>query len=1023
MSEVLGTSSSPAPQGKAIDLLRQCVFPEVWKFVPVAGKATFIKEWATRPLSRSELEQAYKLGSKYDGLGVVTGGFSHGLIALDIDGPEADERYKAYAGDAHEAHGEERTMAWTSGRPGRRQLLYRVPFSMVPELKDVKTLILRADGTWACGSGDAERIRAAAERGEYQEVVLRFNQCQSVVPGSVHPETGKRYEWLNYNGGLVNEAPDWILNILRDFRQPQRWLSEEDLAQIDLQVTTTAIPPRQIRGWFFKDEVQARLRPRLEDLIFKHPTFDRYGWKERDGNNPHRMSGCPWHGGESGTAFQYSVISGCWDCKACGVGGDVLDFVHKVAVNDPMAGRPTGGELEGYVTRIATELGYQYPEDLQIQQVKEVPRTVMSSEELLKKTLELREEIHNPGLLNATLTDLAADTGRRINGQDLLRLAHEYEAYELFDDKDQDTAAWFDKTEAMVDVIPGLLKKPSQVMLHSPGGKGKTSACMGLAKAIGRGLTMKVRGIDVPCQQGPVLWIQSDQSPSKLKQDCEDNEIDPRKDRWYIYKSGFQINHVHRLREWINEYKPALVVIDSLGSCSTKVMAKEIEKAYADPLYTYSLMNGIEGGFPAVPIIWVHHNNKSGEYRGNAYLENAVDERWSLRELTDQEREKVQHSGRNPSQCRFIQIHKSRNSREGDLLVVERDENYAFSVHDFTPTERREDNGHGDPEPKTMILRIVKDHALAQRQGGLEGPGMTVKEVWEQLVGEMGGQGRKACSQRTTRRQLDRWVQQGMLVLGEEVEVKGSNKPAETYTLPPTPARAGRFGGVICSVTPSDPLQQNGFASDKTSDTPCHLFTGVTSSAGASEDVPNKCQDGTSDNVNPPVVTSSNPVPEGDLGENGTSDKSGIVLREEPTESEAGYVGDLTGNAEDDGAQGCEARQAGDVGGEVPPGEELLRAARRPDAHLATDLGQAGGPGAPIGEAVSGPGLSGPPPSGPVVGPEDPYVGPADPLSASSAQDDGFDPLMIECWRDLPVVKGMRELMESLLTDTGEGAG
>jgi hypothetical protein len=36
-------------------------------------------------------------------------------------------------------------------------------------------------------------------------------------------------------------------------------------------------------------------------------------------------------------------------------------------------------------------------------------------------------------------------------------------------------------------------------------------------------------------------------------------------------------------------------------------------------------------------------------------------------------------------------------------------------VWDYTPTERREDQGQGDPEPNTMALRIVKERVLKAR--------------------------------------------------------------------------------------------------------------------------------------------------------------------------------------------------------------------------------------------------------------------------------------------------------------------
>jgi hypothetical protein len=118
------------------------------------------------------------------------------------------------------------------------------------------------------------------------------------------------------------------------------------------------------------------------------------------------------------------------------------------------------------------------------------------------------------------------------------------------------------------------------------------------------------------------------------------------------------------------------------------------------------------------------------------------------------------------------------------------DEDFAYSVWDYTPTERREDQGQGDPEPNTMALRIVKERVLKAR--GEDGDGedrITAKQVWEQLVGEITGQGRKAPSSKTVRRWLDRWVTNGVLVEGKKRVVSGSDKPVTTYTLPPPRVR------------------------------------------------------------------------------------------------------------------------------------------------------------------------------------------------------------------------------------------
>lgn len=794
------SSAGSSLEGRAIDLLRAGVFPNNWKFVPVAGKATYIKEWATRPLSSSELETAYKCGAQYHGLGVLTGEFSGGLIALDIDGEEADARYRAAAGAEYQAFGQESTMSWTSGKPGRRQILWQVPPAVVKELRHVKTLILRMDGSWSLGTGDEERVKApdSAAAGavvEYQEVVLRFNHCQSVVPGSPHPDTHKRYRFLNYNGGSVQPVPDWVMTLLRDHRKPVQWLSDEDQKAVTEALSETLVPARQIRGWFFKEEVQRRLMPRLDELVFNDPVFSRYGWKERAGDNPQRMSGCPWHGGSSGTAFQYSTLTGCWDCKACGIGGDVLDFLHKSAKNNPHAGRPMGPDLERYVAEIAQKLGYSYPEDLQRKEIVERPRTSMSEREFLDALGVIHDEERNPAIRMGRMAALAQETGRRLSGRECLAAMDEHLYYEQARSRN-DANAWYENLQGMRHTVPNLLMAPAQVVLHAAGGLGKTSACMGLAVTIGRGRPMKVRGIEVPVRQGPVLWIQNDQNPEKLLRDCEDNGINPAKDKWFVVRRGFQMNHTHEFTEWIREIRPALVVVDSIGSCSTKMQVEEKDKAFAHPLYFYANMNGDPDGFPSTSIIWIHHDNAKGDVRGTKYLINAIDEQWHLRALKEQERDVLRQKGKVSSNCRMIEIKKSRVGRNGDLLVVERDRDFAYSVEDYTPTLRREDEGQGDPEPHTMMLDIVK-----QSSGAGKGP-LTAKEVWEVLVGEMGAQNRQAPSVKTVRRHLQRWAQDGMLVLGKGKREE-SDRPVELFSL----ARASCSNGVPLSLTPSKPLQ------------------------------------------------------------------------------------------------------------------------------------------------------------------------------------------------------------------------
>lgn len=859
-------------QAKALRQLEHNIYPAGWSFVPVAGKDTYIKDWTIQPLSKDKVIELYKTKTAYTGIGVVTGTLSDGLIALDIDGPDADSKYKQVAGTDYEPYGAEKTMAWTSGRVERRQIVYRMPSQLVYELTSLKKLYCARNHEteqyeWS------DTVPQDQTEGDYQELVLRFNACMSVLPGSKHPD-GMIYKWLSYNDGMPANAPGWLLDAVRPSRKPVVFLTSEELSELSDDLgSNTLIPPKQIRGWFFREEVQAKLLPRLDELIFNHSTFDDYGWKQRSGSKPQMLSGCPWHGGKSGTSFQYSVDTGCWDCKACGVHGDVLDFVHKIRTGNKYAPRPQGSELENYVAEITEALGYSYPEDAQPRVIKSVdtPRLVMNEREFHEALIRIHDEELNPALRLGRMAGLAAETGRRLTGQQCLASMDSYRYYETSRHANA-KKKWWQDIERMSFVIPNLLQKPSQVMLHAAGGLGKTSACMGLATAIGRGQPMRIRGIELPIKQGTVLWIQNDQNTAKLLQDCEDNGIDPDVDTWFIFKKGFQLDHTQDFCNWIKEFKPALVVVDSIGSCSTKMLIEEKDKAFASPFYFYAEQNGAPEGFPACSIIWIHHDNAQGEARGTRYLTAAVDEQWHLRRPSEDEREKLRERRLVPSSCRLIQIKKSRSGREGDLLVVERDPDFAYAVWDWTPTERKEDMGQGDPEPHTTALRIVRDHVQRARDGSGDGPDrMTAKEVWERLGEEMAGQARQAPHLRTVKRWLERWVEGGVLVDGKMRIVLGSDRPVPSYTLPPSRARALSICEGLLLSAPRERLQEQ----EKGKDNP-EIAEEVVRSFKEPCPTPESNGHATDSETG---VFSSIPVPESDLSEQGANDIPGDISR------------------------------------------------------------------------------------------------------------------------------------------------
>ena len=757
---------------KALDLLRQGAFPQEWSFIPVAGKETYVTGWTEESKLTEWVIQKYKENICYAGIGVVTGSFSDGLIAVDIDGSDADKRYKEYVGAAYEIPGEETTMVITSGREGRRQLLYKVPGWLTRRLKDLNKLIYRVDRNWHKGSGDPinkqQADKAKKEKEEdpnaYQEFVLRFNKCQSVLPGSLHPITGKRYTFGNYNDGKIADAPAWITDLLVVHAEPESIFSKEESLAIkkDLYYEEGRLPDKQIRGWFFKAEGELQGLLSKIDLVetFYSDIKDSFGPWNPKGDGKQEINYCPFHGGESGTSFQVVSNSGVWHCWGCGVGGDLLSYIHAVNQDDVLAGDPHGADLDAAVSQICQAVGLSYPECVAPPiktQTEIVPKGIrMSPEQLLAEASAILNRTRNPAIQQLELMSLADRSGLYgCRASELKKLALNHEDF-VSSDRDQliRRKEWIDEISAEDFVIPGLVRKPAQYMVHSRGGVGKSEMLLGLAKKVGRGESIQIRGMEIQIPPQQVVWINKDQSDTRLLSMLEMQDIDLRGDdaSWFNLVNEWKLDRPQDLADIINQVKPGMVVIDSLGTVLEGI-AKENEGEYADLVYQIAQLNGNPGkawGFTGTSIFWIHHNRKDGtDFRGSDRLLNAMDETWALRVLSEEE-----EADRGVNK-RIMTVGKSRFGRGGDQLLISRDLSFNYELEDLTPLVQREGiNRDGDSTPETLALRII---ARAETP-------ITEKALLEQLHTEMRGEGRvELPTRRAVRKYISIWIDAGLV--------------------------------------------------------------------------------------------------------------------------------------------------------------------------------------------------------------------------------------------------------------------
>lgn len=124
------------------------------------------------------------------GLGLRTGKISGGILAVDLDGQSAIDKFtELYGGTLPQ------TVSFTSGKPGRMQLIFKIPQEQWAGLKN----------------------KFVFQTGEGEQIELRWNNHLSVLPPSIHPETQQSYQWINSPDSTATATcPEWILDPLRE---------------------------------------------------------------------------------------------------------------------------------------------------------------------------------------------------------------------------------------------------------------------------------------------------------------------------------------------------------------------------------------------------------------------------------------------------------------------------------------------------------------------------------------------------------------------------------------------------------------------------------------------------------------------------------------------------------------------------------------------------------------------------------------------------------------------------------------
>jgi len=206
------TTSAPGGENTylvtARDLIDRGLSP-IW----LRGKRPFENEWQRiENKSALELEQSYKSGYN---IGIRCGKWScpkagHGLVLVDVDVYDREYAQAAYDKLAELTGGATGAYVNSGSRKGGRHYWYACPLNKLP--KASRKVIAK--------SNIQVELEVNGKRNTKTAWVIEVlgTGAQVVVPPSIHPDTGKTYEWGEgwEEPGAILDIPDQLLNAISD---------------------------------------------------------------------------------------------------------------------------------------------------------------------------------------------------------------------------------------------------------------------------------------------------------------------------------------------------------------------------------------------------------------------------------------------------------------------------------------------------------------------------------------------------------------------------------------------------------------------------------------------------------------------------------------------------------------------------------------------------------------------------------------------------------------------------------------
>ncbi len=262
------------------------------------------------------------------------------------------------------------------------------------------------------------------------------------------------------------------------------------------------------------------------------------------------------------------------------------------------------------------------------------------------------------------------------------------------------------------------------VLLYADGGVGKSLLAYDLTKAVALGSPWN----GFPVKQARVLIIQTDEPEIDT---CERLRIarfeEIGTEKVYIERN-WQFSQMQKLKQWVAEYQPGLIIIDSFTSCNRFSELEEKDMTYALGLLD---LGQLASEFNCSVLI-LHHENKLGGVRGSTAIRNSVSEVWHLRKGEPKENL--------PLLQRVLEIEKSRSGCNCTSIIELDPEDNSWTHHGEMGADE-----NGTQPLSTRLLNYLNDH---------RGTWFEPEELTHEFANTSRDQIRKA---------LERWRRQGVL--------------------------------------------------------------------------------------------------------------------------------------------------------------------------------------------------------------------------------------------------------------------